>query len=117
MKTKLGRWIAVLAGLTYVAAWAASLVVALRDHSREVLPPDGHGTLEAAYMTLVGITQPLGLLAGPLLAPVEPSGRPGTVLLWCVAGILGALQWIGVATVVRTVWTQFWPTRTTLHLK
>ncbi len=67
-------------------------------------------------MALVAITQPLGLLAGVFLAPIAPSGRAGIVLLWCAAGVLGAIQWTAVAAVAAALWRQFRPHRTTLHL-
>jgi hypothetical protein len=114
---RVGRWVAVVASVAYLAVWGVSLTVALQDHSHEVMRPDGHGKLEAAVLTLVGITQPLGLLAGLIVGSSAASGRAGIVGVWVFAGVLGAAQWIGVAVVLRAVWTQFRPSRTTLHIK
>ncbi len=117
MKIRLGRWLAAAAATTYLVVWGWSLIVALGDHSHEPLPADGHGMLEGAYMVLVGITQPLGLLGGTALASLGVSGPGGTVLLWCISGVLGAVQWIGVIAVLRAVWLQFRHRRMTLHIK
>ncbi len=117
MKAKVGRWLITAVALLWLAAWASSLVVALGDHSREVLPADGHGTLEAAYLILVALSQPLGLLAGPIVGAVAPSGRTGTVLLWLVAGLLGGSQWVGVLALGRAAWRQFRPNETSMHIR
>jgi hypothetical protein len=116
-RARVGFWAAVVAAAVYLTAWGVSLTVALQDHADEVLGPNGHGALEAAVATLVGITQPLGLLAGLLLTFPASSGKAGIVVVWCVAGALGAVQWVGVAAVARAVWNQFRPTRTALHIK
>ncbi len=101
----------------YGVAWAGSLAVALQDHSGDVAGPQGHGAFETAGMVLVGITQPLGMLAAPLLGNGS-SGRGGIVLFWCVAGLLGAIQWAGIAAAGAAIWGQFRPQRaTTLDLK
>ena len=117
MKANVARWLVTAAALAWLATWAWSLVVALQDHSREVLPPDGHGILEGAYLALVAISQPLGLLAGPIVGAMAPSGRPATVLFWLVAGLLGALQWIGILALGKALWRQFRPIQTSLRIK
>jgi hypothetical protein len=116
MKIHIGRVVAVALAATWVLLWSGSLAVALQDHSHEVVGPAGHGSFEAAFMTLVGITQPLGLLAGVVLGQ-GPSGRAGIVLVWCVAGLLGAIQWAGVGVIAVATWRQFRPQRTTLRLR
>src|SRR5262245_47472232 len=100
----------------YVAVWMASLVAALRAPSQETLGPAGHGMVEGAVMVLIGISQPLGLLASTILSSA-PSGRAGLVLLWCIAGSLGALQWVGIAAVARAIWRQFRPGPRSLRLR
>jgi hypothetical protein len=117
MKAKVARWVVTAVALVWFTTWASSLVVALRDHSREVLPADGHGTLEAAYLILVAISQPLGLLAGPIVGALAPSGKTGIVLFWLVAGLFGVLQWIGILALGRALWRQFRPTQTSLRIR
>jgi hypothetical protein len=104
-------------GALYFVVWAASLLWALRGDSSEFGRPGGHSSLEVAYFTLVGITQPLGLLAGVLLSSWAPSGRIGITLFWCVAGLLGAMQWLAIALAVRGVWRVFRPSSTSLDLR
>jgi hypothetical protein len=83
-RLRLGRVVGIGLAAGYTSAWAGTLFVALQDHSGEVLAPGGHGALETAVMTLIAITQPLGLLAGVVLgSPV--TGRAGIILFWCVA--------------------------------
>jgi hypothetical protein len=116
-KANVSRWAILAAAAAYFVVWSVSLAVALQDHSRELVPPDGHGALEVAFLTLVAITQPLGMLAGPIVGSFAQSGRTGVVLVWLVAGVLGAAQWIGVVAGARAVWAQFRPTRSALHIR
>jgi hypothetical protein len=117
MKLGVSRWILVLIACAYLAIWSASLVVALLADPREALGPSGHGTLEAAYMTLVGISAPLGLLAFQILATFEPSGRLGIVFAWCGAGFLGAIQWLAILAVARAIWEHYRPPSAGLSVK
>jgi hypothetical protein len=117
MKLRVSRWMFFVAATAYVTLWAGSLSVALFAHPDEALGPTGHGSLEAAYQVLVGITAPLGLLAGLVLAAFEPPGRLGILLAWCGAGALGAIQWLAILAVARAAWAQFRPCTTDLRLR
>ena len=116
MKVSAGRMAIVLLAAAYVSVWSASLVGALQDRANEVLGPGGHGALETSFMVLSGITRPFGLLAHVILNPVPP-GRAGIVALWCVAGVLGAIQWTAVTAIAVLIWQQFRPRPTTLPLR
>ena len=71
---------------------------------------------DQALATLIAITQPLGLLAAALLGSAT-SGRAGIILFWCVAGILGAIQWTGITAVGVLLWQHFHPDRSALDLR
>ena len=116
MKVSVERMVVAVLAAIYVSVWAASLLVALQSHPDELLAPTGHGTLEASFMALGGITRPLGMLAQAVLDPA-PRGRAGIVNLWCVAGVLGAIQWAAVGGIATLIWQQFRPQKTTLSLK
>jgi hypothetical protein len=116
MKVSVGRMAIVLLAAAYVLVWGSSLVVALQNHADEVLEPAGHGALETSFIVLSGITRPVGMLAHVILNPA-PSGRAGIVVLWCVAGVLGAIQWTAVTGMAVLIWRQFRPRPTTLTLR